>query len=564
MKRGILITILVLVIILVVLFAIAGFIYLQFTQEPSVPNEAFLKLTLRGNVLESVASSWPFQATPLTVRELWYQLERARVDERIQGLILKISYLDTGYAKVNEIGGLLRDFSAGNKPVYAFIEEGGLKEYLLASFADRVYAFKSGFFTIRGLSAEAVFLKNTLAKLGIEAELFHMGDYKSAVEIFTGTGMSPAHREALEKILLDIHGSIVSTVAVNRNLDEEAVRDIIDASPVSVEEYLAAGFFDELGYEDSVLEALEITPAKVIDFATYAKTTAPLPFSGRNKIAVVFAGGEINTGKSGGQGLFGDRIIGSDTLADQLRSLRRNRSVKAVVLRVDSPGGSAVASEIIRREAELLLAEKPVVISMSDVAASGGYWISLAASRIIAQPQTITGSIGVIMGKFVLKGFYDKIGISKEIVQTTDTAAMFSDYRFFSEDEKKKVLFMMRRFYDEFITRVAQWRGQDPAFIEKVAQGRIWSGLAALEHKLIDGLGGLPKAVAIARDLAGIPPEEEIGIIFSPRKRGFLESLLELGEVRSGFSVREMEAALDRLQKSFPASMMPFRISFVR
>lgn len=564
MKRGTLIVLLILILFLVGLFLAAGFIYLQITQEPSIPEQALLKIELRGALMDSYTGAFPFQSAPLTVRELWFQLERARQDERIRGVMLKISYLGGGLAKINEIGGLLESFRESGKPVFAFMEEGGIKEYLLASFADKVYAFKSGIYTINGLAAEAMFVKNTLAKLGIEAELFHIGDYKSATEMFTEDKMSPAHREATGKMLEDFQASIIELIAANRDLELEAVRETIALSPLSAEEYLQRGFFDELGYEDEVLTALDLVPGRLVDFGTYAKTSKPEPFPGQGKIAVLFADGEIITGKSGGSGMFGGQAMGSDTVAEQLRALRRNRSVKAVVLRVDSPGGSAVASEVIRREAELLLAEKPLIVSMSDLAASGGYWISLAATRVLAQPQTITGSIGVIMGKFVLKGFYDKIGVNKEILQTSETAAMFSDYRPFSPEEKKRVLSMMNVFYDDFVTKVAAARGRDRREIEAVAQGRVWSGRTALELNLIDALGGLPEAVAAAREAAGIAPEEQVGLIFQPRKKGFFEMILDMGQVKAGLGIRELEASLEKLQQSLPAYIMPFKLVFTR
>jgi len=559
MKRGALIALLVIVVILLGIFLLGGFIYLQFTQEPHVPQKAYLMIDLSGAVSETApARVLPIGPDPLTIQDLWFHLERAARDPRIQGVLLRIHYLDAGFAKVKEIGGLVKRFSASRKPVAAILVDGGLKEYYLASFADKVIAFKGGALTLSGIGAEAMFLKNTLSKLGIQAELFHIGDYKTASNTFTEERMTPAHRESMQALIDDLYAAVIEGIAANRKLDPAKVKALVDRSPLPLKEYVEAGLFDSLGYDDDLIKQMPATHPEVA-FRAYARPRSPQPFAGARKIAVIFAAGEINTGRSGGGSLLGGEIMGADTVAGHLRQARNNSAVKAVVLRVDSPGGSAVASDLILREAELLAEKKPLVVSMSDVAASGGYWISLASRKILAHPETITASIGVITGKFVLKGLYDKIGVTKEILKTSEYAAMYSDYQPFSEAEKSKVLGDMERIYGVFLDKVARSRRMEKEAVDKVGRGRVWSGRSALRLGLVDGCGGLADAVEEARKLARIPANERFGVRIYPQKKSFLEVLFEMAEIRAS-SPLDVQARLQAYRRYFPAMAMPFAL----
>jgi len=560
MKRGALIALLVVIVIVLGLFILGGFIYLQFNQEPYVPEKAYLKIELAGPLAETAPSRFPGMSIgALSIHDLWYHLERAARDERIKGVLLRVHYLDTGFAKVEEIGRLIRKFAASKKPVAAFLVDGGLKEYYLASFAGKVIVFRSGILSLSGIGAEALFLKNTLSKLGVQAEIFHIGEYKTASNTFTEDRMTPAHRESTQALIDDLYQAVIAGIAANRGLGVEEVKKVIDRSPLPPEEYVKARLVDSLGNEDDLFKVMPATYPEV-DFRSYAKTRSPLPFSGSKKIAVIFASGEINMGRSGGSSLFGGDVLGADTLAAQLRQARNNFAVKAVVLRVDSPGGSAVASDVILREAELLAQKKPLVISMSDMAASGGYWITLSAHKIIAEPETITGSIGVLSGKFVLKGLYDKLGINKEILRTSEYAGMYSDYQPFSEGEKRKVLADMERIYGDFLRKVANNRKLALADVDKVARGRVWSGQSALRLRLVDGLGGLSDALAEAKKLARITLREGIGVRIYPQKKSFWDMIFELADVRSDNPL-DVQARLKPYARFFPALALPYTLT---
>jgi len=560
MKKGVLITIFVLIIIVLLLALAAGFIYLQVTREPYIPSAAYLKIDLQGEIVDHDTSLFSHKNN---IRDIWYHIQRAKIDSRILGIVLKISYLETGLGKIDDIGRLLADFRKSGKPVYAYIDNGGLKEYYLATFADKVYAAKGGGLSINGLAAEALFIKNTLDMLGIKAEFFHIGEYKTAAHMLTQERLTDAHRESLQTLLNDLYESTLERIAANRGLDKEMIRNQIENFSFSGEPYLRARMIDQLLYEDEMYKQHHIDD-RLVDFDTYSETSGPYPYRGRDRIAVIFAAGEIYPGQSGKNSLFGGETLGADTLVQQLESVRENPSVKAVVLRVDSPGGSPFASEAIHREIQLLVREKPLVISMSDLAASGGYFLSLSASKIIALPQTLTGSIGVVGGKFVLKDLYDKFGIKKEIVKTAPFADMFSDYRLFSPVEREKYQGYMLTIYDSFVQKVAAGRKLPLAEVEQVARGRVWAGSSALGLKLVDRLGGLLDAIAEARQLAHIPPEVGIGIILYPHKKSLLQTVQEFMGMSASATLNldYIEKQLRLYQKIFPAMVMPFRLRF--
>jgi protease-4 len=491
MKKGVLITIMVIVIFLIFLALVGGYIYMQFTREPYIPKNSVLRIDVSGPIVDVDQA---LLSTSLSIKDLWYHIKRAKIDPRIKGIVLKIAYMKTGLAKIEDMGRLIKDFRKSGKKVVAYIEGGGIKEYYLSTFADKIYVFKGGYLFLKGLAAEAVFLKNTLNKLGIQAQLFHIGEYKTAANMFTREQMTPPHKESLERLLKDIYASTLAGIAKNRNLDIDPVKKIIEESPISTQAYLEAKLIDDILYEDEIFEESE-EDYIMVSFDIYKETKSPRPYKGMRKIAVIFASGEIHQGKSGRKSVFGGEVLGSDTVVEYLKAAKRNRFVKAVVLRVDSPGGSALASDAIRREAEQVAKVKPLVISMADLAASGGYWLSMSTPHVMALPQTITGSIGVIAGKFVLKDLYDKIGIKKEIVKTSKYADMFWDNREFNQDEQDKMKTMMEHMYRLFLEKVSKSRNMNIEEVDKIARGRVWAGTSAFNLKLVDKLGGLDEAI---------------------------------------------------------------------
>jgi protease IV len=542
-------------------FFIGGLIYFQITSEPTVPDQVFLTLDLNQPIQENETS--PLEKG-LTLQDLWLHIHRAEIDPRIKGLLLTIDNLQGSSVVFEEIGDMVTRFrKSTGKPVVAQLINGGLRDLYLASFADKVYALKGSDLFITGLAGQATFIRKTLDLLGVESEFFHIGVYKTASNMYTHTEMTPEHRESFEVFFGDLHQSLAKGIAQNRAIETERVESLIQESPFSNQAFLEAKLIDGIGYPDEVLELAGFADAKTFSFETYMKTSSPKAFEGKDSIAVVFAEGEIHQGPSGKGGLFGDKIMGSDTLVAQLRKLRKNTRIKGVLLRINSPGGSALASDLIAREAELLAKEKPLVVSMGGMAASGGYWMSMPASYIFSNRLTVTGSIGVLFGKFNLKGLYDKVGVTKETVKTSTYADIFSDYRSFTPKEREKITGMMQQLYDDFVNKVSGSRKMSYDEVHAVAQGRIWSGTRARDIKLVDEMGGLWPALEKTAELAELKAGS-YSVQCYPAKKDVFDMILEMvssNGASASSGIKEVQARFETYKRSFfPALRMVYNL----
>lgn len=495
-----------------------------------------LKMKLAGELPEE-SRSGGFWAKKKTLFQVLSQIQKAREDKTISGIILRIEGLNIGLAKVQELREALLDFKSSGKKIYAFMELGGNKEYYLASVADKVILLPTGDLNFTGLAAEVTFYKKTLDKLGIKADLEHIGDYKSASDIVTRESMSEAHREAVNSILDDIYNQMLEDIAQDRNLTVEELKEKINSGPYTASEAKKAGLADELAFYDEVEQIARETENK--NFSTLSenlyskKTDWRYSWFVPPKIALIYVTGEIVSGRSGRDFLFGN-TMGSETIAEAIKKAREDRNVKAVVLRVDSPGGSGIASDVIWRELILTKRKKPVIVSMSDVAASGGYFIACPGDYVLAQKGTITGSIGVISGKVSLQGLYQKIGFDKEVVKRGEHADFYTTTRPFSDEEREILKRQIREFYNDFVDKVAQGRKLSFEYVDGIAQGRVWTGNQALQNKLIDEFGGLSQALAWAKQKAGIPDESAVSIETLPQYRRFFPFMGE--EIYSVFS----------------------------
>ena len=370
------------------------------------------------------------------------------------------------------------------------------------------------------------FYRGTLDKLGIEAQFEGVGKYKNAPNQFTERSFTEPHREQMEALVGSLFDTYVAGVAEGRRLEGPVVRTIIDQGPFRAEEARAAGLVDELLYRDQVEERV---PGQRLDPARYVRSSRGFGLDGRPKIALVYAVGDIVPGESQSSP-FGGGLAGADTIVRGLRQAREDSTVRAIVLRVDSPGGSGTASDAIWREVALARRVKPVVASMGDYAASGGYYVAMGADEIAAQPGTITGSIGVFSGKFSLRGLYGKLGVSQETVRRGHNATLFSSWEPWSPEERARVRDLNEAFYATFVAKAAEGRKKKPAEIEAVAQGRVWTGREALAAGLVDRLGGLDAALVAAAGRARIPKGQEVQVVVLPQRRGLLEALLERQE----------------------------------
>jgi len=448
-------------------------------------------------------------------------LTRASTDDSIAAIVVRVEDLSgTGWGKVQEVRDALMRVRE-KKPVFAYLGDVTNKEYYLASAATKVYCAPAAEIAVTGLATQVTFFRHTLDKLGIEAQFEGFGKYKSAPNSYTEPSFTAPHREQMEALLDDLFAQFIEGIAKGRGLDPQRIRAAVDQGPLDADAAVAAGLADEKIYEDE-LES-RIGASREVPLARYVRSQRSLGL-GRPKIAIIQVSGEIVSGRSGSDA-FGGSYAGSETLVKAIRSARQRSDVRAIVLRVDSPGGSGSASDAIWREVVLAQRQKPVIASMSDLAASGGYYVAMAAQEIVADPGTLTGSIGVFGGKFSLRGLYDKLGITKEELQRGKNAGLFSDYRAWTEDERLKIREMLHVFYRQFVAKAAQGRSRKPEEIERVAQGRVWTGAAALENGLVDRLGGLSDAINLAKEKAGLARDAEVTIVRLPEHRGFIESL---------------------------------------
>ena len=488
----------------------------------------YLYLDLQGEIPEEPPSSdlgAIFERQPPSLRTLVESLERAADDPRVSAVVLRVSVLpEAGWATAQELRDAVGRFRRSGKPAYAHLEFCGNKEYYLASGCDKIFALPSALIELTGLRSEVSFFKGTLEKVGIQAQFEGVGKYKNAPNQFTESGFTGPHREQMEALLDSLYGQYVAAIAQGRRRTPDQVRAIVDGGPYDGPSALKAGLVDELLYQDQLDARLKgasrLTPGR------YVKGARGLGFDGRPKIALVYVVGDIIPGRSQNSPL-GGGFAGSDTVAEALKDAREDDSLRAILLRVDSPGGSGTASEVIWREVALARQKKPVVVSMGDVAASGGYYVAMGSDAIVAEPGTITGSIGVFGGKFSLRGLYDKIGINKEILLRGQHADVFSAYRPWSDEERARIRELMESFYKDFVTKVDQSRHKSYDEVDAIAQGRVWTGAEAHHHGLVDRLGGFDVALDLAKDKARIGKGQEVRLVLLPERKSLLEQLLE-------------------------------------
>ena len=521
-----------------VVVSIAGFVllYLLVGREPAVASNTTLVLKVGGDLSEvaptNVVGYFRGASAPV-VRTIVDNLHKAKVDARVSSVLLKPTGFSSPYwGKVQEIRDAVLDFKKSGKPVYAYLEYGGDREYYLASAADRVFLLPSSPLDFKGVATYAVFLRGTLDKIGAYPDLHHIGDYKTAMNQLTEKGYTRAHKEMDESLDRDLFDQLVRGVADARKKSDDDVRKLIDQGPFLPEDALRAGLIDDVAYEDQVEDKLKKSDDRLrkIDGDDYARVSgSSFGLNRGSRIGVIYATGTITSGKSGFDPLNG-ATLGSDTLIESIRQARRDSSLRAIVLRIDSPGGSAAASDAVWRELMIARnerADRPIVASMSDLAASGGYYIARPAQVIVAQPSTLTGSIGIFGGKIVTGGTYEKLGAHIDTTSIGRNAEMDSPARPFNGEELKKVQEQLQSFYDSFVEKVAQSRHTTPQKIDAIAQGRVWTGHQAKENGLVDSLGGLDAAVAIAKQRAKLAADAEVELVVFPPRKSFYELLTD-------------------------------------
>jgi protease IV len=483
------------------------------------------------------------------------RIKKAKADKTIQGLYLHIDGAGIGWGKLDELTRALADFRKSGKKVFAYVDSAETMDYLLAAACDEVCMPESGTLMLTGLRAEVTFYKDLFDKIGVQADMLAMGEAKTAAEPFTRTSLTAASRKQLKGVLDDhFDHDLVGRIVKERKAQKftkEQVEKIIDEGPYTAKTALKLGLIDRVAYADAyrddLKKMLDADAMKIVKnygqakkddidfsnpFALFKLLATPKEKpSDKPKVAVIYAVGPIGMGK-GGAGLLGISSVGSETIIEAIRQAEEDKTVKAIVLRVDSPGGSALASDLMWNE--LVKCKKPVIASMSDVAASGGYYISMGTRKIYAEPGTLTGSIGVVGGKISLGGVYENIHLKTEVLSRGANAGLLSLQRPFSDSERKAMTALMGDVYDQFLDKALEGRkraGKKMTRDElvKLAGGRVWTGRQALANGLIDELGTLDDAIADAWKTANMPADKEPELLILPKPKSLLDTLLSSG-----------------------------------
>ena len=466
--------------------------------------------------------------SPIGLNQILKAIANAKEDSNIKGILLELDAVNAGAATTEEIRNALIDFKSSGKFIYAYSDTYSQKAYYLASVADSVFLNPEGMIEWLGLRSEIMFFKKTLEKLGVEPQILRHGKFKSAVEPFMLDKMSPENREQTLTYVSSIWNQWVKGISETRGISADKLNGMANNMEIfNAKKAMENKLVDGLIYKDELIATLktklgieEKKDISSIELKKYFKApeVAKRKFS-KDKIAVIYASGEIGMGEGG------DDNIGSEGLSRTIRKARRDSSIKAIVFRINSPGGSALASEVIWREVDLAAKVKPVIVSMGDVAASGGYYIAAPATTIMANPTTITGSIGVFGLFFNLqKALDNKLGINVDVVKTNDHADFFSVFRPMTAEEKAVGQMFIEQTYQTFIGHVSAGRGIPVDQVDAIGQGRVWSGVNAKEIKLIDEFGGLNDAIKLAAEKAGV---ENYRLVELPRQKQFIEQLME-------------------------------------
>ncbi len=520
-----------------------------------VRQDTILDLTIAGEIVEDyedTLASRMFRGKVTMLRDLTLAIDTASRDEHVKGLVARIKPFQMGVAKIQELRDGILAFRAGGKWAHVYLDSAGEFSsanglYYLASAFDEIWLAPSGDLNLHGLLGVTPFYRGLLDKLGIYPDMDSIGEYKNAKDIYTEKKMTPAHRENTTGYLKDWYDQIVAGVAAERGLDAAAVDAIIQKGPFTADEALAMKLVDHLAYHDEFLDAMETLNEGELSLLRAEEYHGKTQSSRGTRIAVITGMGVIYTGRSA-QDPWGGALMGSETVTQALRDAREDDGIEAIIFRVDSPGGSALASDLIWREVNLAAREKPVIVSHSDVAASGGYYVSMGATKVIAQPGTVTGSIGVVAGKLVTEGFNEWIGLNYEAIKMGNNATYYYTGKPYSDTEREVYWKFMHKIYDDFTGKVAEARGKTVEEVDAIGRGRVWTGTRALELGLVDGIGGFTEAIRLAREEAGIAEDDDVRLVYLPAKRSFYQSLFWSEEETRAVVPMEVTAALREIQ----------------
>lgn len=557
-------------ILLVLVFAAVRFAGSYANRPVNVADGSTLVLDLEGDVPERLPAEIPIpilqSQTALSVEQVWETFRRAASDSRIRGILFEPRGLDIGWGKMEEIHDEIVQFRKSGKPIITFLRSPSAREYYLATATDKIFISPEDSLDLKGLALESPFFKQTLDKLGVQAEVIHAGKYKDAGDILTRTSMTPETREQLNAILDQYYGNLIATIAEGRKKQPDSVRGLIDDGPFLARDAVSDGLIDSLGYEDQAVgemqNRLKQSELKRISGKAYVKGQVPGTGGGR-RVALIVGQGMITAGT--GNETADDESFTGTGFIKLLKQAENDSTIQGVIMRIDSPGGDAVASDDILHEAKNLSKKKPLVISMSDEAASGGYYVAVTGDPIIAYPNTLTGSIGVIFAKFTLHGLLDKVGVDTQILTRGRYADIDAPDVPLSDAARQKLTGQIDAFYRAFVSHVAEGRKKPFDQIEPLAQGRVWVGAQAKDNGLVDQLGGLDRAVEVLKQQAHMSPSDRVTLVPYPGRRSVLDVLFSRADPTAQMQVR-LQKILGKLplqmlsQRGF-LKVMPYTIS---
>ena len=565
------------VVVLIILFA--GFIFFIsyfFSSEVSVYDNSYLHINLSGPLAEYKAPDPMGEAlgnVSLDLKKFRECLEKAKVDDRINGILLEIGFLQTGYAKIQEIHHLITEFRKSEKKIYAYLgpDIAFTKDYYIATACDSIFIAPTANLFITGVYGEVTFYKKFFEKIGIEAEFQQIGKYKNAPDVYTRQKMSPEHHEVLREIIDQYYKNIVLTISENRDLTIGEVEEVINSkSGFTGMEALQDGLVDACAYENEMSAKFNLygeSPVKLYGTDYSQVPISSLDIRNKRRIAVLNCEGTINSGSDSEQPYFG-KILGSGTVVENINNAAKSRFIKAIILRINSPGGSATASDEIWNAIRNASKKKPVIASLSDYAASGGYYIAIAADTIITTPNSLVGSIGIYAGKFSAAKLYDKLGLKNEFIGKGQNSGLFSVLKPWSKQEKEIIQRLIKKFYVDFVEKTAKARNLSYNQVDNLGRGRAWTGSAAVENKLCDTEGYFYTAVQAAKQMAGIDPDESVRLLYYPKEKSLLSQLLSKFPAKMNFLNKldeykkiQMNIVMEQLQNR-PLALLPYKISW--
>ena len=516
-----------------------------FSGEDPVPDQVILEINLEQEVVEYVPED-PF-AKLITdevrsLRDVVGALDAAASDNRVVGLLARGGAAPMGFAQVQEIRDAVVAFGKSGKSTAIFAETfgefgAGNVGYYLATAFERIYLQPSGDIGLIGLAMEHPFVKGTLDTLGIGVQMDHRYEYKNAMNLFTETKFTDAHREASEVLLESMVDQMVLGISRARGTTPEAVRDLINRGPFLASSAHAEGLVDSLAYWDEVRDQVKGEhgkDAKWLDIKNYLKRIEEKPYREGTKVALIYGVGPVHRGKSDYDPLSASMTMGASTLTKAFRDAVKDVEVRAILFRIDSPGGSYVASDAIWREvAKAKKADKPVVVSMGNVAGSGGYFVAMNADKIVAQPGSITGSIGVLAGKFITTEFWKRLGMTWDTAQVGENALIWGTGAEFTPGQWARFQTWLDRIYEDFTAKVGEGRNMSQAEVHAVAKGRIWTGEDAKAHGLVDELGGMKAAMRLIREALELEADTSLNLVVFPKEKNLIEQVMEKGLIRT-------------------------------